>query len=131
MVHRTYRRLDEPPKLAGFSFTQWVALITLGAGVYGLERVLGVATQPAISLFTFLVGGPAALLHFSESGRPTLLRLARDTARWLTHPHTHTAGPGQPHTIHVRAARPADPAPRQRPRRGQGRGRGPVVRAGR
>ena len=69
MIHRTYRRLDEPPKLAGFSFAQWLGLLVLGGAVYGVCRLLSLPTQPAISLFTLLVGGPAALIYFSESGR--------------------------------------------------------------
>jgi hypothetical protein len=81
MIHRTYRRLDEPPKLAGFSFAQWLALLMLGGAVYGMCRLLTLPTQPAISLFTVLVGGPAALIYFSESGRPSLLRLVRDFIR--------------------------------------------------
>jgi hypothetical protein len=105
MVHPSYRRLDEPPKLAGFSFMQWVGLLTLGGVVGGFEHLLGIATQPAISVFTLLVGGPAALMYFSESGRPTLLRLVRDLARWLVHAHFYEPGPGRPRPATVRAER--------------------------
>lgn len=100
MIHRTYRRLDEPPKLAGFSFAQWVGLLVLGAGVYGLCRLIALPTQPAISLFTLLVGGPAALIYFSESGRPSLLRLVRDFIRWMLRTHVYEPGSG-----HVRPLR--------------------------
>ncbi len=109
MVHRTYRRLDEPPKLAGFSFSQWLGLIALGGLVFGLERLLGLPTQPAISLFTLLVGGPAALMFFSESGRPSLLRLARDGARWLRRSHQHRPGPGPEAALDVRQPQPLGP----------------------
>jgi hypothetical protein len=115
MVHRTYRRLDEPPKLAGFSFTQWLGLILLGGTVFGLERLLSLPTQPAISLFTLLVGGPAALMAFSESGRPSLLRLARDAARWLCRPRQHHPGPGPLAALEVR--QPGSPTTRRRGRR--------------
>lgn len=94
MIHRTYRRLDEPPKLAGFSFTQWLALLMLGGAVYGVCRLLALPTQPAISVFTLLVGGPAALIYFSESGRPSLLRLARDFVHWLVRARVHEPGAG-------------------------------------
>ncbi len=103
MIHRTYRRLDEPPKLAGFSFTQWVALLMLGGAVYGLCRLLAVPTQPAISLFTLLVGGPAALIYFSESGRPSLLRLARDFIHWLAASHVHEPGAGRVRPLRISA----------------------------
>jgi hypothetical protein len=117
MVHRTYRRLDEPPKLAGFSFTQWVGLLALGGAVFGAERLLGIPTQPAISLFTLCVGGPAALLYFSESGRSSLLRLARDAAGWLTRPRNHPPGPGKELAVEIRQPASADdPRPRRRRR---------------
>ena len=102
MIHPTYRRLDEPPKLAGFSFLQWVALLVLAAAVYGLERVLSLPTQPAISAFTLLVGGPAALMYFSESGRPSLMRLVREGARWLRSPRTYTPGGGRGRALEIR-----------------------------
>ncbi len=107
MIHPTYRRLDEPPKLAGRSFLQWVALLALGAAVYGLERLISLPTQPAISAFTFLVGGPAALMYFSESGRPSLIRLARDSARWLRGPRAYAPGPGRERALEIRE--PAQP----------------------
>jgi len=102
VTHRTYRRLDEPPKLAGFSFTQWVCLLALGGVVYGVERVLALATQPSISAFTLLVGLPAALLYFSESGRPTLLRLVRDLGRWAFSARVYEPGAGRPRPLLVR-----------------------------
>ncbi len=102
MIHPTYRRLDEPPKLAGLSFLQWVALLALAGAVYGLERLLSLPTQPAISVFTFLVGGPAALMYFSESGRPSLLRLARDSTRWLVSRRAYTPGAGRVRPLGIR-----------------------------
>jgi hypothetical protein len=101
MIHRTYRRLDEPPKLAGFSFIQWLALLILGGAVYGVCRLLALPTQPAISVFTLLVGGPAALIYFSESGRPTLLRLARDFVHWLVRAHVHEPGAGRVRPLRI------------------------------
>jgi hypothetical protein len=121
MVHRTYRRLDEPPKLAGFSFTQWLGLIVLGAAVFGAERLIGLPTQPAISLFTLLVGGPAALIHFSETGRPSLLRLARDAVLWLARPHLHEPGAGRPRALEVRQPHPAGGKASRRRQGGSGR----------
>jgi hypothetical protein len=102
VIHPTYRRLDEPPKLAGFSFVQWLTLIAAGGCVFAVERLLEVPTQPAISVFTILVGGPAALIHFSESGRPSLLRLVRDFARWLGHPRRSDPVPGRVSPLRIR-----------------------------
>ena len=103
MIHRTYRRLDEPPKLAGFSFAQWLGLLVLGGAVYGVCRLLSLPTQPAISLFTLLVGGPAALIYFSESGRPSLLRLVRDFLRWALRSHVYEAGSGGARPLRITA----------------------------
>lgn len=113
MIHRTYRRLDEPPKLAGFSFTQWLALLMLGGAVYGVCRGLALPTQPAISVFTLLVGGPAALIYFSESGRPSLLRLARDFVHWLVRSRVHEPGAGRVRPLRIIAK----PERTQEPRR--------------
>jgi hypothetical protein len=108
MIHRTYRRLDEPPTLAGFSFAQWLGLLMLGGAVYGVCRLLSLPTQPAISLFTLLVGGPAALIYFSESGRPSLLRLVRDFLRWALRSHVYEAGSAgvRPLRINAKARSP-------------------------
>lgn len=102
MLHPSYRRLDEPPKLGGFSFLQWCGLLALGGAVGGVEHLLCLPTQPAISLFTLLVGGPAALIHFSESGRPSLLRLVADLTRWLLRARVHEPGPGRPTALQIR-----------------------------
>jgi hypothetical protein len=117
MVHRTYRRLDEPPQLAGLSFTQWLGVIALAATVFGLEKALSIPTQPAISLFTFAVGGPAALMYFSESTRPSLLRLARDTVRWIVRPRVYRPAPGRPRPLHILQPAPVGQSRRVRPRR--------------
>jgi hypothetical protein len=103
MIHRTYRRLDEPPKLAGFSFAQWLALLMLGGAVYGMCRLLTLPTQPAISLFTVVVGGPAALIYFSESGRPSLLRLVRDFIRWVVRSRVYGPGAGRVRPLQISA----------------------------
>ncbi len=103
MIHPTYRRLDEPPKLAGFSFAQWIGLLMLGGAVYGVCRLLTLPAQPAISLFTLLVGGPAALIYFSESGRPSLLRLARDFIHWLVRSHVHEPGADRVRPLRISA----------------------------
>jgi hypothetical protein len=109
MIHRTYRRLDEPPKLAGFSFAQWLGLLILGGAAYGVCRLLGLPTQPAISLFTLLVGGPAALIYFSESGRPSLLRLVRDFLRWAFRSHVYEAGPGRVRPMRIESKTQSKP----------------------
>lgn len=121
MIHTTYRRLDEPPKLAGFSFLQWGGLLVLGAAMYGIEQLLALPTQPAITLFAFTVGLPACLTYFSESGRPSLARLLADAMRWLFCTKTRRAGAGIPKPLHVAVPQPN--AARERKRLGRGQPR--------
>ena len=105
MIHPTYRRLDEPPKLAGLSFLQRVALIALAGGVYGVERLLSLATSPRSAFSRFWLAALGALMYFSESGRPSLLRLARDSTRWVTGPRSYTPGPGRQRGLEIRDSR--------------------------
>jgi len=87
--------------------------------------VIGLPTQPAISLFTLLVGGPAALIHFSENGRPSLLRLARDAVRWLASPRLLEPGGGPARALEIRQPTTRQPkrgrADRRRRRRARAR----------
>jgi hypothetical protein len=96
MIHRTFRSLDDAPKLVGFTIKQWATLI-LGAGlVLGVIHLAHVPTKPAISLCVFLVGLPAALTYVSESGGLQLSVLLRAMWRWRWSTHTlQVASPGE------------------------------------
>jgi len=88
MIHRTFRSLDDAPKLVGFTIKQWATLI-LGAGlVLGVIHLAHVPTKPAISLCVFLVGLPAALTYVSESGGLQLSVLLRAMWRWRWSTHS-------------------------------------------
>lgn len=121
MIHTTYRRLDEPPKLAGFSFLQWGGLLVLAGVMYGIEKLISLPTQPAITLFAFTVGLPACLTYLSESGRPSLARLLADAIRWLSSTKTGAAGAGTPKPLHVAVPQPKPARERKRLGRGQPR----------
>ncbi len=82
MIHRTFRSLDDPPKLVGFTIRQWGALIAGSATVVGLVRLAHLPGKPAITLLTFTVGLPAALTYVSESGGLALGTLLADMVRW-------------------------------------------------
>ncbi len=82
MIHRTFRSLDDPPKLVGFTIRQWGALIAGSATVLGLVRLAHLPGKPAITLLTFTVGLPAALTYVSESGGLALGTLLADIVRW-------------------------------------------------
>ena len=58
MIHRTFRSLDEPPKLLGFTATQWCWLIADLAGVLALVLATGMPAKAAITLLAFTVGCP-------------------------------------------------------------------------
>jgi TraG P-loop domain len=91
MIHRTFRSLDDPPKLLGFTIRQWGALITAGAVVLAIVRVAHLPGKPAITLATFAVGLPAALTYVSESGGLHLGALLADVVRWRLAPKTLSA----------------------------------------
>jgi hypothetical protein len=82
VIHRTFRSLDEAPKLVFFTIRQWIALIAGAAAVFGLIYVTGLPTKPAITLFAFVVGLPAALTYVSESGGLQIGVLLREMVRW-------------------------------------------------
>lgn len=87
MIHRTFRSLDEAPKLLGFTLRQWAALIAGGSAVLGVVYLTHLPTKAAITLCVFLVGLPAALTYVSESGGLQLGLLLRDAWCWRFHSH--------------------------------------------
>lgn len=82
MIHRTFRSLDEAPKLVGFTPRQWVALLADSAAVLGVVHLAHLPAKPAITLCVFLIGLPAALSYVSESGGLQLGGLLADMCRW-------------------------------------------------
>jgi hypothetical protein len=86
MSHRTYRSLDEPPKLIGFSLRQWAALIAGGLLLLGLVQVAALGSKVAITLAVFALGLPAALMYVSEAGGLRIGLLLRDALAWRLAP---------------------------------------------
>jgi hypothetical protein len=82
VIHRTFRSLDEAPKLVGFTLHQWAGLIAGASVVLGVVYLTHLPTKAAITLSVFLVGLPAALTYVSESGGLQLGALLRDVCRW-------------------------------------------------
>jgi hypothetical protein len=82
MIHRTFRSLDEQPRLVGFTFGQWLRLLALGALAVGLVVALALPLKAAISLCAFLIGMPAALSYVSEPGGVQWGRLLCDALGW-------------------------------------------------
>lgn len=82
MIHRTFRSLDEAPRLVAFTIKQWAVLIAGGLTVLAIIHVSGLATKPAITLCVFVIGLPAALTYVSESGGLQLGMLLRECWRW-------------------------------------------------
>ena len=68
MIHRTFRSLDQPPKLVGFTAVQWCWLIADLAVVLAVVLVTGMPAKAAITLLAFAVGLPATLAYVSEAG---------------------------------------------------------------
>jgi hypothetical protein len=82
MTHRTFRSLDDAPKLVGFTLRQWALLIAGSGLVLAVVRVAQLPAKPAITLCVFTVGLPAALTFVSESGGLQLGLLLRDMCLW-------------------------------------------------
>jgi hypothetical protein len=87
VIHRTYRSLDAPVKLVGFTLRQWVAILAGAGAVIGLAVATGLPAKAAISLCTLLIGVPVAMTYVSENGGLQLATMLRDCARWRLHPH--------------------------------------------
>jgi DNA helicase HerA-like ATPase len=82
VIHRTFRSLDDPPKLVGFTIRQWVLLIAGSILVLAFVRISGLPEKAAITLLVFTIGLPAALTYVSESGGLQLGGLIRDALLW-------------------------------------------------
>jgi len=82
VIHRTFRSLDQPPKLVGFTAVQWCWLIADLTAVLGAVLATGMPAKAAITLLAFAVGLPATLAYVSETGGVSLGRLIADAARW-------------------------------------------------
>jgi hypothetical protein len=82
VIHRTFRSLDDPPKLVGFTIGQWAALICGSLLVLGVVHLAQLPSRAAITLLVFTIGLPAALTYVSESGGLRLGVLLRDLCRW-------------------------------------------------
>ena len=82
MIHRTFRSLDEAPKLVGFTIKQWALLVAGAGAVLGAVYAVHLPAKPAITLCVFVIGLPAALTYVSESGGLQLGVLLREMWRW-------------------------------------------------
>lgn len=82
MIHRTFRSLDDPPRLVGFTIKQWALLITGSVVLLGVIHLTALATKPAITLCVFAIGLPAATTYVSETGGLQLGLLLGDMCRW-------------------------------------------------
>jgi hypothetical protein len=96
MTHRTFRSLDDAPKLVGFTLRQWALLIAGSGLVFAVVRIAQLPAKPAITLCVFTIGLPAALTFVSESGGLALGVLLRDMCRWRLRGKTlHPCSPAQ------------------------------------
>ncbi len=87
MIHRTFRSLDEPPRLIAFTIKQWIVLILGSATVAGSLHLARVPTKPAITFCVFVIGLPAAMTYVSETGGLQLSALLRAMCRWRVTSH--------------------------------------------
>jgi hypothetical protein len=106
--NRTFRSLDEPPKLLGFTLGQWGSLITGTAVLLAVVYALHIPVKPAITLGVFLIGLPAAMTYVSETGGLQLWMLLRSAGAWRFSRKTlapSAAGDRLPRTLVIAAGR--------------------------
>jgi hypothetical protein len=90
VINRTFRSLDDAPKLVGFTIRQWAALIATSMLVLGFVHLTRMGAKPAITIAVFVIGLPAALTYVSESGGLRLGGLLIDMWRWrIAAKHLH------------------------------------------
>jgi len=87
VINRTFRSLDQAPKLVLFTGKQWAVLIPGALAVLGLVHLAHLPTKPAITLCVFVIGLPAALTYVSESGGLQIGVLLREMWRWRWSAH--------------------------------------------
>jgi hypothetical protein len=95
VIHRTFRSLDQPPQLVGFTIRQWALLIADASLVLGVVYLAALPAKAAITLVVFTVGLPAALAYVSETGGIQLGLLLRDLITWRTGPRNLRPGPAK------------------------------------
>ena len=95
MIHRTFRSLDDRPKLVGFTIRQWLALIAGSVAVVGLVALAHIPGKPAITLLVFTVGLPGALTYVSENDGLQLGRLLGEMVLWRVNAKTLPAAAPQ------------------------------------
>ncbi len=116
MIHRTFRSLDEAPKLVGFTLKQWALLIAGTGAVLGAVYAVHLPAKPAITLCVFVIGLPAALTYVSESGGLQLGVLLREMWRWRWSVKTLPAAtPGDKHVRGLLVLPATDGSGEQRP----------------
>jgi hypothetical protein len=99
VIHRTFRSLDDAPKLVGFTIGQWGALIGGASVVLAIVHLAQLPVKAAITLLVFTIGLPAALSYVSESGGLQLGVLLLDVCRWrLRSKHLSPASPADAHS---------------------------------
>jgi len=115
VIHRTFRSLDDPAKLVGFTIGQWAMLIAATVAMFGLVHLTHLPGRAAITLLVFTIGLPAALTYVSESGGLQLGLLLRDMFRWRLRTKTLTAATaGDPPPPGVLITETDGPRPRTR-----------------
>ena len=114
MTNRTYRLLDAPLRIAGFTPWQWLGMLVGGGGVIAGIYVIGLPTKPAISLAVLLLGPPIALAYLSEDVGLDVGQLLKDALRWIGGPKQLAPGGSE-------NARALLVAPSEQPTRRRGR----------
>lgn len=91
-MNRTFRWLDEPPKLLGLTIWQWAALFFGGGGLGLLLHATHVPTKPAITVLMIVVGAPVAFTYLGDETGISVGRTLLDALMWRRSAHRHRPG---------------------------------------
>src|SRR4051794_23231542 len=95
MTNRTYRSLDAPLRIAGFTARQWLWLVTGGGAVVAVLYASRLPTKPALSIGALLLGPPIALAYLSDEIGWDVSQLLRDAMLWVVAPRQLRPGAGE------------------------------------
>lgn len=86
MSHRTYRHVDTPVPYLGFTWRQWLLIVSCAAIAVAVINFLRPPTSIALWFGTVLLTGPVAVSYFTTGATVSFGRLLLDHAHWLLAP---------------------------------------------
>ena len=92
MLNPTYKHLEEPVKLAGLSYWQWVQLMALIGLAYAISKLLPLPGQWGLSIAITVCGMPAIAAIVAMEVDFDVVGYLRAAIKWLRVRTRHEAG---------------------------------------